>query len=329
MEAAPSISMGPPLVELAAPAVSGSIPATGRRTALCVGINAYPDAPLAGCVADAEVWARCFAGLGFATPAMLTDAQATRSAILGTLSNMIGRSRPGDIVVLQYSGHGTQLDDVDADEDDDSDEAICPYDYASGAFIIDDDFAELFRAIPDGVNVTCFFDCCHSGTNTRLAVGVPPLRPGAARPRFMRATAGMQESHRKFRSGPAQRGLDPRRHPDLMRQVVFAACMDREVAYEQNQQGDFTRNALPILRRGEPMTHEQFQDAVVTAFGPRAAQHPLLDCAAAARSAPLFGARAKGTGVAGRGTSLIEAGGMRSEGIAKLLEVALTMLRSG
>ena len=281
----PGPSAKPNSAAATATATSGG--GSGRR-AMCIGINAYPAAPLAGCVADAAAWARSLTLLGFDQPIMLTDGRATRSAILEALTRLLRTSRAGDTVVLQYSGHGTQLNDLDGDEDDSYDEAICPYDYATGAFIIDDDFAEVFAQIPDAVSVTCFFDCCHSGTNTRLAVGAPSSRPSTARARFMVATPEMQQNHRQFRAPLGQRGIDPWRHPDLMKQVVFAACQDREVAYEQNQQGDFTRYCLPILERGSALTNERLQAIVTAAFGPQTRQHPLLDCAAAARSARLF-----------------------------------------
>ena len=37
------------------------------------------------------------------------------------------------------SGHGTQSEDLDGDEGDDDDEAICPVDYHEKGLIVDDD----------------------------------------------------------------------------------------------------------------------------------------------------------------------------------------------
>src|SRR5690606_31594507 len=65
------------------PPRTSEMPAS-RRVALCVGVDAYPDAPLAGCVADAKRWADTLAGLGF-TPHLLLDEEATRAAILDRL----------------------------------------------------------------------------------------------------------------------------------------------------------------------------------------------------------------------------------------------------
>ena len=278
------------------PAAAPNAPApvshqAGRRVALCVGIDSYRTMPLAGCVADARNWAAALANFGFANPALITDAQATRQRILDELKRLIGESRPGDVLVFQYSGHGTQFDDFDGEEDDDKDEAIVPVDYESGAYIIDDDFAELFRTIPEGVNLTCFFDCCHSGTNTRLAIGAA-LGPatGDSRRRYLPPSQEMMEAHRRFRSGASRRvisrgGLDRSR----MRQVVFAACQPNESAWETNGSGDFTRLTLPLLASRRSVTHSELARAIVNAFGPTRRQTPELDCAPAAQNATLFG----------------------------------------
>ena len=101
-------------------------------------------------------------------PRFCPTVKRARSAIIERWRDLIATSAPGDVLALQFAGHGTQLPDLNGDEEDNSDEAICPYDFADGAFLIDDDIRELFSKIPDGVNVTCFFDCCHSGTATRL-----------------------------------------------------------------------------------------------------------------------------------------------------------------
>lgn len=278
----------PPSVTMA-PAGSG-----GRRRALCVGVDRYPTMPLAGCVADARDWAHTLESLGFEA-AMLLDEAATRSRILDDLRALLTTSRPGDVVVFQFAGHGTEVDDLDGDEVDGSngprDEAICPYDIAQGAFVIDDDLAEVFAAIPHDVNVTCFIDCCHSGTITRLMVG-PVAGDGGhdVRARFLPATAEMQASHRRFRArlGPT-RGQKPGRSAADMRQVVFSACRDYEVAYESDGHGEFTLRATRLLASGiGGMTHEEFQRRVTAVFGEGTRQHPELDCAPPARSRALL-----------------------------------------
>jgi len=246
-------------------------------------------------VADARAWAQTLVQLGFESPLLLLDDQATRSAILDALKNLLATSTPGDVVVLQYAGHGTTLPDVNGDEiggdSPGEDEAICPYDYNTGAFLIDDDLAEVFRSIPTDVNVTCFIDCCHSGTISRFAVGTPPQARGAEqdqRPRFIEATAEMQAAHRQFRTRMGQFRALGARGPEAMREAVFSACLSREVAWESGGHGDFTQHATRLLQGGVGGSNEEFQRRVVAAFGAMPRQHPELDCAPAVRARGLL-----------------------------------------
>ncbi len=281
----------------AVPARPVTTPGGGRRRALCVGIDDYPTAPLSGCVADARAWARTLTGLGFEAPRMLLNGEASQQNILTSFRELVDGSRPGDVVVIQYSGHGTQLADVNGDEEDNMDEALCPHDFASGAFILDDDVAAVFARIPEGVNVTCFFDCCHSGTNTRFAVGASPAPGGDVRARFMVVRPEIEERHRKFREARGLTRAVPRRGTEDMRQVVFAACQDAEVAYEHSGQGDFTRHAVAVLAQGlAGLTNRAFQERVASAFGLRPSQHPRLDCAGVSQARVFLGPLVATTG---------------------------------
>lgn len=252
--------------------------------ALCVGINEYSLAPLRGCVADAQLWARTLRALGFKT-AVRTDREGTYDAIVDQLGNLITSSRPGDVVVFQFAGHGTHLRDLDGDEKDKEDEALVPFDFKGGRFLLDDDQWNIYDQIPDGVNVTSFYDCCHSGTMARVALAslfqqVREAPTSDVRVRFMDPTEKMEQKHQEFRSAmPAASGRSLRDQESL-RAVIFSACQDDEVALEKGGNGDFTRRATALLldavRQG--ITHEEFQTRVTRAFGARSAQNPNLDC---------------------------------------------------
>lgn len=253
----------------------------GRRLAFCVGIDDYPGQhALQGCVNDMRAWRGALDGLDFEVRSAENRA-ATRAAILGGLEELVGGSRPGDVLVFQYAGHGTHLDDIDGDEDDGQDEAFVPVDFESGAYLLDDDIWTVFSRLPAGVNLTCFIDCCHSGTITRVLLGPSSGSPAGARARFMRPTRDMQDRHRDFRRGrravrSASREVRDRQD---MTNVVFSACRDDQVAYEVGGSGEFTSRAVPILG-GTPgqMTHATFQAAVERAFGAAPRQMPRLDC---------------------------------------------------
>lgn len=264
----------------------------GRRRALCIGIDQYAAAPLSGCVADSDDWARTLRELGFETT-LMRDAEATHAEIVRRLGAMIDGSAAGDVLVFQFAGHGTQFPDLDADENDPAngkDEAMVPYDYTQGAFLIDDDVRELIDRLPEGVNLTCFFDCCHSGTNTRFAIGASGLPSGRVRDerrRFLAATPEMQEAHVAFRSQLPRARSFASGARERMKNVAFSACLPDESAWESDGHGDFTVRAVRLLRAGiDGVSNEQFGQRISAAFGAGARQRPLLDCA------PDAGARA-------------------------------------
>jgi hypothetical protein len=276
----------------------------GRRLALCVGIDTYPTAPLGGCVNDAHAWAAAFNGLGFDLPRMLLDRQATRAAIVRELSALVDASRPGDVIVFQYAGHGTQVPDLDGDEaDGDSageDEALCPWDFASGDMLVDDDLRAIFARLPDDVNLTCFFDCCHSGTITRMAAGgaAAAIMPGR-RARFVRASPEVRANYAAKRRAGAPRAMQymAPSGEETMREVVFSACLSREVALESDGHGDFTRRALQVLAQGGAgLSNGDFAQRVTQAFGPAPQQHAKLYSSEASRSLALLQPLRSGAG---------------------------------
>lgn len=322
------------------PSAGGGGGAGGRRRALCVGIDRYETSPLAGCVADARLWSQTLEGMGFETPRLLTDEAATRGGILEALEELVTGSRAGDVVIFQYAGHGTQLEDLDGDEEDSRDEALVPVDYDDGAFVIDDDLWAVMSRVPEGVNLTVFLDCCHSGTGTRVASfrpGGPPPDPTARR-RYMVATRAMEKAHATFRK---RLGAARAARPETgMRWVNFSACQPHEVAWESGGQGDFTRHATAVLGHDAAgLTHEAFQHQVVTAFGAEPRQRPYLDCAQEARSRLLFAPVTRGVAapaaaaLAAPGTiapaapTAAAAGAGRETDVAALLEALARVLR--
>jgi hypothetical protein len=154
-----------------------------RQRAVCIGIDDYPTSPLAGCVNDAREWRTALQDRGFETT-LLTNGQATRSGLIRALSDLIDGAQPGDVLVFQYAGHGTHVDDVDNDEDDGQDEALVPFDYEDGNFLIDDDIGDLMDRVPEGVKVSgpascpCPHRSCAStwptGRTRRRVARVPP-----------------------------------------------------------------------------------------------------------------------------------------------------------
>ncbi len=190
-----------------APATA-SAPAASQRWAVIIGINAYrqfatglPDATLRGAINDANGVSRVLTGhFGFPSSnvMLLLDGAATKAAIRAALTVWLrGRVKAGDQVVFFFSGHGSQIPDVNGDESDGLDETLAPADVLSdGASndITDDELHAWLGTLPT-TQVTVILDSCHSGSASRALGDLrtkalprrrPPPRPrpsGTVRPR--------------------------------------------------------------------------------------------------------------------------------------------------
>lgn len=91
------------------------------------------------------------------------NSQVTKDAFRDEVTKLVLSAKSGDIIVIHYSGHGTQLADKNSDEQDGYDEALYLYD---GAFS-DDEFTEILDDLEEGVICVFIMDCCFSGTITR------------------------------------------------------------------------------------------------------------------------------------------------------------------
>jgi hypothetical protein len=258
---APAFVAGTPAVASAGPLRRAT---RGGRRALCVGIDSYRDSPLAGCVRDATIWASALENLGFDVTTVL-NGDGTRQRVLDALQALVVGSRSGEVLVFQYAGHGTQAVDLTGDESDRYDEALVPVDYHTGALLLDDDLADVYRRLPLGVVLTLFMDCCHSGTNSRFAPLDRSQARGSERRRFLQLTADLEEAHRRFRDragSPAPTSAEE----SLPGVIHFAACLDNQYAYESDGQGHFTRVATAGLAAAvsRGVTNEDYGSDIAT-----------------------------------------------------------------
>ena len=163
--------------------MSLGVQVAGRR-ALLIGIDQYPNIPpqyqLHGCVNDVQLLhgiLRDRFGFPEQNIVVLTNAQATQQGIRAAVEALIAATQPDDVVVIQYSGHGSQAPDgPEADEPNGMDSTIVPCDSGRGTLpnrdITDDEVHQwLSRLTQRTSNVTLILDCCHSGTISRDAFG--------------------------------------------------------------------------------------------------------------------------------------------------------------
>lgn len=287
------------------------------RKALLVGINDYPGSAndLAGCVNDtANLKGLLVKGFGFdaANVRILTDARATREAILEALQDLVAKASAGDTIVFHYSGHGSQVPDEDDDETSDRmDEVICPRDFSwDGCWISDDDLSRIFAGLAKDVHLEVLLDSCHSGTGTReialgkrsgaMAAGLAAsLRARTARIRFMPPPPGVSSRLGRARGRSAETiriGTLARAEPRGLNHVLWAACRadqysaDADIGGSPN--GAFTWFFCDAARSaGESAARSALLEKIRKGLKADGFdQSPQLECAKSLRAGRLFSA---------------------------------------
>ncbi len=275
----------------------------GSRAALCIGINDYDVKPLSGCENDARRWSGLFESLGFSVE-LLLSADATRANLVQSIESLIANANNGDVIAIQYAGHGTKVPDENGGDESGGDtpghdEALVPIDYGNDGLLLDDDLGELCRTIANGVNVTFFFDCCHSGTATRMFMSTDSNNGTS---RFLPSTPAMIEENRRARErrGISRSGFNPYTG---RREILFAACKSGEVAWESGGSGDFTGHAMNIFdQHGSDLTCAEFQRLILQEFGMSPRQTPGLWCDPDLESTLLLGGGRAAVETAGGGS---------------------------
>ena len=156
------------------------------KKAVLIGVNRYkmPGADLRGCVNDVKNMQGVltqFYGFGAADITTLLDDKATKKNIQAAIRPLVSAARKGDVLLLHFSGHGSNVPDKDGDEADHRDEILCPHDLDWKDPLTDDWLRATFDKLRTGVALTVIFDCCHSGTATRAVL--PPDAP--VMPRYL------------------------------------------------------------------------------------------------------------------------------------------------
>jgi metacaspase-1 len=237
------------------------------KGALITGINNYPNPEnhLSGCLDDVQDWSDILKNtFGFSTQCLLTDGNCTPANVKAALSQMISQSKPGDVLVWTYSGHGTQVPDYNGDELDGYDEAM--YLYGTGGFssctLLDDDIRAITAKLPQGVQLAVVADCCHSGSITRLILEGGEIQD--RKPRFVPYHDDAVSL--KMQDVPLKRSIVAKPTEEDMGEVLLSACKDQEVSYDTSfdgrASGAFTYFAIQTIKSNPGATYAEFETSL-------------------------------------------------------------------
>ncbi len=247
------------------------------KRAICVGINKfanYPQFALNGCVNDAaDMAALCKQVLGFKASevTVLTDAKATKAAIMAALGSAVKDAKAGNIssLLFAWSSHGTQMTDTSGDEPDGKDEAFVPYDIAEKAgdwdpahIISDDEFHDLFSQLPANVLLEVYLDTCHSGSGLRGAefglhaprarFVAPPSRQGVGRQAAVSGFTLATRAPAKKTSAEAKKALAAAAATDGLHHILWSGCKADQTSadayFSGRYNGAFTYYYIKVLR---------------------------------------------------------------------------------
>jgi hypothetical protein len=208
-------------------------PGGGTIRALVVGVDVYSRLPasvqLQGARADAEDIAEALSKDGV-KPVVLFDADVTRANIVARMDSLVAESKPGDLVLFAYAGHGMQTPEYARWQGIDPDgvnEQIALSGFSFSGEGVDEIIvnpeirAWLSRLDAKGVDAVVIMDSCFGGGMRE----VDP-RTGMIRTRVLRASAAQiragEDERGKF-AGIPMTDKEARADVELMSHVTFLA----------------------------------------------------------------------------------------------------------
>jgi len=202
------------------------------------------DGALQGCENDAHDLAEIAESAGFES-SLLLSAAGRAGAVTGAISAAAGQLRSGDIFVLTYSGHGSQLPDTsnDPDETDHRDETWVLYDRQ----LVDDELYRLWHRFDPGVRILVLSDSCHSGSAIRELPGEPVTNAPRTMPRA--EALAVYKAHKALYDGLRERNAGeaaaPRAHV-----LLLSGCQDDQTSADGARNGLFTQTLLGVWDDG-------------------------------------------------------------------------------
>ena len=202
---------------------------------------------------DAEDMRAIAEKMGF-DPEVMLSPEATRSAVLNKISEAAQALMSGDIFLITFSGHGSNLP---GNENDSKDETWCMFD----GQISDNELFHHYCEFKEGVRILVVSDSCHSGT-------VIKLHGSAVAKRLPDETESFTYLSNKTFYDNIRKALPERNEQDLKATIkLLAACQDNQEAEDDDFNSLYTRELKKVWQQGSFQgNYQQFHDALLARF---------------------------------------------------------------
>jgi hypothetical protein len=220
------------------------------------------DGQLEACVNDAQAMQSIASSCGY-NPTLLLDEQATRLEVTKAINKAAQELASGDILLLTYAGHGSQVPDVNGDEVDGYDETWVLHD----GLLPDDTMYSALSQFSSGVRIVVFSDSCHSGSVLRMiydellsAKDSPiaeqlPYRRGKAPPKVRRMPNDIRDrvyQHYWEQIDTSQWAAGRGDRANIVASaILISACQDNQLASDGDENGLFTGTLLDVWDDGQ------------------------------------------------------------------------------
>jgi len=193
---------------------------------------------------------------------VMTDIQGekpTKSAILHNLRELVGKGDDeGSTLIFHFSGHGSQVPDLDGDEIDHMDECLIPLGNVYSLFdvIIDDELHEIVKKLSPKSKMFILTDCCHSGSCFDLEYAYKTQ---------------------------LELSQEPTRDSQVPNIVKLSGCKDNQtsasIKHANKWKGALTLSFIDTLsRHGKKTWEEMFRDVTLYLGAMKLTQKPVLSC---------------------------------------------------
>jgi len=163
----------------------------------------------------------------FDSSKVILNENATREAVTEAISQASKELKSGDMLFISYSGHGTSIEDISGDEEDNRDEAWCLY----NGFLLDDELKYLWTLFSEGVRIFIISDSCHSGTITKEVLGLKKSEVIVSKLFPIYKAQEVYSKHKDFYKEVKAKASTAKVEDIKARVELIAGCQDDESSY--------------------------------------------------------------------------------------------------